>query len=57
MNYKDKHLIDQAAPDGFDLDKCPVYKAYIAKCNEDILKQQIKEQINGPVDDYYKTTK
>lgn len=43
MNYKDKDYIDASPPDGFDLDNCPVYQAWLAKQNEDSLKAQMSD--------------
>jgi hypothetical protein len=29
-----------------DLDQCPVYQAWLAKCNQERIKQEIKEVLN-----------
>lgn len=43
MNYKDKDYIDGSAPDGFDLDKCPVYQAEMAKLKQDKIRADLKQ--------------
>ncbi len=43
MNYKYKHLIDDSAPDGLDLDGCPVYQEYLKSACEDAIKQKVKQ--------------
>lgn len=57
MNYKDKHLINQGAPDSFDLDNCPIYQEFLSKCDKDRLKQQMKNELTGDINEYFgKTT-
>lgn len=55
--YKNKHLISQGAPDGFDLDRCPVYQAYLKKCEEDSLKEQMRNELQEDVNVYYQAVK
>ncbi len=43
MNYEDKHLIDDSAPDGLDLDECPVYQEHLKSTCEDLIKEKVKQ--------------
>lgn len=54
MSYKDKHLIDDGAPDGLDLDDDPVYQQFLKDQDEARLKQQMRDELNGDIDEYYR---
>lgn len=54
MNYKDKDYIDGSAPDGFDLDECPVYQQWLKDQSEASLKQQLSEIMGDENDTLYK---
>lgn len=43
-DYENKDYLDCSTD--VDLDQCPVYQAWLAKCNQDRIKQQIKEVLH-----------
>lgn len=53
-DYENKHLINQGPPDDFDLDDCPVYQAYMAKCDQERIKQQMRDELNQDIQEFNK---
>jgi len=44
-DYEDKDYLDCSTD--VDLDQCPIYQAWLAKCSQESIKQQIKEVIEN----------
>lgn len=44
-DYKNKDYFDCSTD--VDLDQCPVYQAWLTKCRQESIKQQIKEVIEN----------